>query len=319
MLGDHAVGGQRQLDHLLDLPRRHGGTNLCLARLDSSCRRIVDWTRGSGRLLPTPRNHFGYSPSGASRIEIIVAQTVEHSATDGKVVGSSPTDDATMIRFKEHYTTVVREERALSNDNVSSYERPKISGVTLHISLKPFRFNARLLAPRARIQEFAFGSRPTVSFSSLSEPELGVRQGAIVGMRSSKFNTSFLYDFRDRTLWNMAGLPPFMFSGWKFRLDMANTVAIRTPIPIYEYYARTRKDPGFKGRNRAQREWTLHLTNTRSSENNLFFVHGMGLPFVEVETNKTDRYFRSKTVRKYRKKVRKKHMKKKRTQGRGEL
>jgi len=218
-----------------------------------------------------------------------------------------------MIRIKEHYTTIVREEMAVGGMHVTnSYERPKIKGITLHVSLKPFNFDPRYLVPRTMTQDLAFGSRPKISFSSLSDPEMGIRQGATVGMRASKFNASFVYDFRDRTLWNLAGLPRYMFPGWRFRLDTANIRTIRTLIPIYEYYARTRKDPAMKGRNHATRDWTIHLSKVHDSESLEQLVHGLTLPFVDIQTQKEDRRHRSKTVRKHRKKEQKKQMKKKR-------
>lgn len=218
-----------------------------------------------------------------------------------------------MIRIKEHYSTVVREEIALGTPSfLNSFERPKVKGVTLHVSLKPFNFDPRYLVPRTMTQDFAFGSRPKISFSSLSDPDRGIRQGATVGMRSSKFNASFVYDFRDRTLWNLAGLPRYMFPGWRFRPDTANTRTIRTIIPLYEYYAMSRKDPAIKGRNHATRDWTIHLSNVSRSTPLEILATGLNLPFVGVQAQKEARRHRSKTVRKHRKKEQKKNLKKKR-------
>jgi ribosomal protein L5 len=217
-----------------------------------------------------------------------------------------------MIRIKEHYLTVVREEMVLAGSADNTYEVPAIAGITLHISLKPFHFNLRTLGPRMRAQELAFGVRPKMTISRLSDLELGTRKGAVVGMRASKFNAPFVYDFRDRILWNMVGLSSHRFSGWHHRAETSGSVGFRTVIPVFEYDERDRKDPACMGLDRAERDWSIHFSNHLDSEANALLLQGMALPFDEPSFNKPRRKFRSKTVRKFVKKLQKQQMKKNR-------
>jgi ribosomal protein L5 len=118
-----------------------------------------------------------------------------------------------MVRIKEHYQNTVREELSISSEVTSVFERPQIKGVTVHISLKPFNFNPYSVGPRLLAQELTLGSRSKTSVSRLSEQELGVRKGAVVGLYASKSNFASIYDFIDRTVWNIAGFQNQLFSG----------------------------------------------------------------------------------------------------------
>ena len=146
-----------------------------------------------------------------------------------------------MIRIKEHYSTIVREELALLGATNSTYDRPKLSGLSMHTSLKPFNFNPYSVGPRIRAQELTFGSRSTMSFSSLSEQTLGIRKGALVGIRASKHNASFVYESRDRGFWGLAGLGSHLFVGWMFK-SMSGSIGLRSVVPMHEYNQRPKKD-----------------------------------------------------------------------------
>ena len=213
--------------------------------------------------------------------------------------------------MKEHYSTVVREEMAIGGSAVNSYERPKISAVSLHMSLKPLRFNPYSVGPRFRTQELTLGSRSMRTSSSLSEPELGIRKGDLVGMRATKHNAAYIYEFRDRMIWNLAGAQSWHFKGWNHHQNVRHALGVRTVIPIHEYHTGFKKDVAVTKVNQAQRDWTFHFSNDLHTELNVVLAMGMALPFEKVISDKARRMMRSKTVRKYMKKVQKQQMKKK--------
>ncbi len=219
-----------------------------------------------------------------------------------------------MIRIKEHYENVVREELAVSGSSCNVHERPSISGISLHIGLKNFRFDGYLVAPRLVLQELSLGSRSKLSVSRSSEPEFGLRKGAVVGVHSSIWNRSSIYHCRDRRVWNLAGLEDRTFSGWRYRTNIGGFVGVRSPVPFFEYNDLPNKDLAIDGINTSGvLDWVFKFDRELDTKTNIRLLQGLSLPFEEPMGSKGKRMFRSKTTRKFMSKLRKQRMKQRRS------
>jgi ribosomal protein L5 len=102
-----------------------------------------------------------------------------------------------MIRIQEHFNTVVKEELSIAGISINHFENSSLKGITLHIGLKKFKFDSSMVSPRMRLKSFRSGSFAKRSTSKISEPELSVRKGEIVGIKTRISNKIAIAEFID--------------------------------------------------------------------------------------------------------------------------